>query len=434
MADDVGRPRRPFTRAVNVPADAPYGMYDGAIEVSTPTARRRSSRSPLSVAATAQQDADGTLQGTTVVRRRRRRGGAANLLYNNGSVFGAHDWTWRAESGDWRFFFLDVPKAPPPGTLFLANTTWDDAAPHTDLDTRHPRPVGEHVPAARRLGVRSARRTSSTSVGASEDTNIGAGVWQFDTATGGNEEIVAAPAQQGLHAFLEHQVLWQGGKFDVPFELTVGSVAVDPSAVDADGRGRRGHVRRHVHLERRPAGRHRRRRLRPEPVPGRADERACRTTRTTRTRRPTRCRSPSPTRRARPISVTTSGDNDLYILRDANGDGTFSFPTELVASSATGSGAEAVSMTLPDDGNYQAWVHGFGITGTEATQVHLDIVQGTDVTVTAPAGPVTAGTPVTVHGTWAKALTPGQVYHGEVLMGPASAPTAISVPITITRQ
>ena len=56
------------------------------------------------------------------------------------------------------------------------------------------------------------------------------------------------------------------------------------------------------------------------------------------------------------------------------------------------------------------------------------------MTVTAPTGPVTAGTPVTVHGTWAKALTPGQVYHGEVLMGPASAPTAISVPITITRQ
>ena len=91
-------------------------------------------------------------------------------------------------------------------------------------------------------------------------------------------------------------------------------------------------------------------------------------------------------------------------------------------------------MTLPDDGNYQAWVHGFGISSPEATQLHLDIVQGTDVTVTAPTGPVTAGTPVTVHGTWAKALTPGQVYHGEVLMGPASAPTAISVPITITRQ
>ena len=134
------------------------------------------------------------------------------------------------------------------------------------------------------------------------------------------------------------------------------------------------------------------------------------------------------------VSVSTSGDNDLYILRDVNGDGMFSFPAELVASSATGSGSEAVTMTLPDDGNYQALGDGFGISSPEATQLHLDIVQGSDVTVTAPTGPVTAGTPVTVHGTWAKALTPGQVYHGEVLMGPASAPTAISVPITITRQ
>ena len=67
--------------------------------------------------------------------------------------------------------------------------------------------------------------------------------------------------------------------------------------------------------------------------------------------------------------MSTSGDNDLYILRDVNGDGTFSFPAELVASSATGSGDEAVTMTLPDDGNYQAWVHGFGISSAEATQL-----------------------------------------------------------------
>ena len=42
---------------------------------------------------------------------------------------------------------------------------------------------------------------------------------------------MTAPVQQGLHGFLEHQVLWQGGKFDVPFALTVGSVAVNSSAV-----------------------------------------------------------------------------------------------------------------------------------------------------------------------------------------------------------
>ena len=46
-----------------------------------------------------------------------------NLTYNNGSIFGANDWSWRAESGDWRFYYLDVPKVVPDGTLFLADTT-----------------------------------------------------------------------------------------------------------------------------------------------------------------------------------------------------------------------------------------------------------------------------------------------------------------------
>ena len=176
--------------------------------------------------------------------RRHRRSAAraspqaqANLLYNNGSVFGAHDWTWRAESGDWRFFFLDVPKAPPQGTLFLRRHDVGRPAPYTDLDTLDLRAVGEHVPAARRRAPFGAPYILDT-VGGSENTNIGAGVWQFDTATGGDAEIVTAPAQEGLHAFVQHQVGWQGGKFHVPFEVTVGAASVNPSAVDADDRGR----------------------------------------------------------------------------------------------------------------------------------------------------------------------------------------------------
>jgi hypothetical protein len=46
---------------------------------------------------------------------------------------------------------------------------------------------------------------------------------------------------------------------------------------------------------------------------------------------------------------------------------------------------------------------------------------------------VPAGSPVTLHVDYNKAMTPGQSYDGELLLGPASAPTALSVPITITR-
>ena len=51
-----------------------------------------------------------------------------------------------------------------------------------------------------------------------------------------------------------------------------------------------------------------------------------------------------------------------------------------------------------------------------------------------PSGAVAANTPVTLHVTYNKAdMVPGQAYKGELLLGPTTAPTAISVPVTITR-
>jgi hypothetical protein len=357
----------------------------------------------------------------------------ANLLYNNGSVFGAHDWTWRRESGDWRFFYLDVPQAPPPGTLFLADTTWDDAAPHTDLDTVILGPSSNSYQWFNGSAPYGAPYILDV-VGKSEDKNSSAGVWQFGTATGKNEEIVTAPVQQGLHAFLEHQVLWQGGKFNVPFQLTVGSVTVAPSAVEQTTAADSGAfdvtltssidipggvVAKGYGLSQ------------PQAVPITVQQDNPDDPATASVKVPFTVSGAS---RAT-ISVDTGADDsDLFILRDANGDGQFSFPGELAAASATGSGQESVTFVLPADGNYQAWVHGFVVPSPVSTTLNIDVVQGTDLTATAPAGPVAAGTPVTIHAAWAKALTPGQTYKGEILMGPASAPTAITVPVTITRS
>jgi len=51
-----------------------------------------------------------------------------------------------------------------------------------------------------------------------------------------------------------------------------------------------------------------------------------------------------------------------------------------------------------------------------------------------PSGAVPAGTPVTLHVTYAKPMTVGQDYFGELLLGPASAPTAFTVPVTVRRR
>ena len=100
-------------------------MYDGALVASNgsdsmvvPVA--------VTVGATATQDASGNITqaltfGDTNLPRTSRS--QSNQLYNNGSFFGANDWTWRQESGDWRFFYFNVPNSTPDGTLFLTDTS-----------------------------------------------------------------------------------------------------------------------------------------------------------------------------------------------------------------------------------------------------------------------------------------------------------------------
>ena len=136
------------------------------------------------------------------------------------------------------------------------------------------------------------------------------------------------------------------------------------------------------------------------------------------------------------LQVTTSlaNDIDLYLLRDVNNDGQFT-ANEIVASSATGSGDEAINVSRPVDGNYQVWVHGFAVSGTPTFPLTIDAVQGHDLTVTGlPAGAVPGGTPVTLHVAYSKGMTTGQTYKGELHLGPTTAPDLLVVPIVVHRQ
>ena len=135
------------------------------------------------------------------------------------------------------------------------------------------------------------------------------------------------------------------------------------------------------------------------------------------------------------ISATLDQDIDLYIAQDANGNGTLEPTDPIVAASATGSGDESVTMVRPDDGLYFVLVHGFAIAGSPTFPLTIDAVQGNDLTVTVPSGAIPAGTPVTVHVDYANpALVAGQTYKGEIRMGPPSAPSALTVPVSITRS
>ncbi|TCC27568.1 S8 family serine peptidase [Kribbella speibonae] len=418
-----------FTASIKVPGNAPYGMYSGAVVL-----RRGSDEMvvPVSVAvaAKAAQDASGKITGAITFGGDDVAQAQRNLTYNNGSVFGANDWTWRAESGDWRFFYLDVPKTPAEGTKFLANTTWQDSGPYTDLDTLIMGRSVNHFQ-LEPDSVYGAPYTIDT-VGKSPNTNVRAGAWRFNTATGGPADVVTAPAQEGLQAVALHQVSWQGDKFNTPFKVQLGSASVSPSSVTQTATGDTGGF--DVTFES------------SVPLDGlKADafglSQPSTTTETAHQDNPDDPSTASVKKNvtlahASRLHVSTalaSNDVDLFVVRDADNDGVFA-PSEIVASSAGGTGDEAVDLINPPDGNYQIWVHGFSVTGTPTFPLTVDAVQGNDLTVSGlPSGPVAAGTPVTLHVDYNKAMTPGQSYNGELLLGPASAPSALSVPIKITR-
>jgi hypothetical protein len=417
-----------FAASITVPPGTPYGMYSGAI-VLTNGADSIVVPVSVAVAATVAQDATGKLTGSVGFGGADVAAAQSDQLYNNGSVFGANDWGWRAESGDWRFFFLDVPQEPAAGSLLLARTEWDGAAPYTDIDTLLMGRSVNHfqVFADATFGGPYVIDT----VGGSPNTRTGAGVWRFDTATGGPSDFVAAPAQGGLQSVALHQVGWQGDEFDTPFSVTLGGASVAPSAVDIETVADSGSV--DVTFES------------AVDLDGLSAEafglsQPSVTTETARQDDPNDPSSASVKKsitlqHASRLSVSTTLDQDidLFVVYDANGDGAFT-NAEIVASSTTATGNEAVELIRPPDGNYQIWAQGWAVTGTPTFPLSINALQGTDLTVTGlPSGPITAGTPVTLHVAFAKTMAAGQDYLGELLLGPPTAPTAFKVPITIRR-
>jgi hypothetical protein len=421
-----------FSARLAVPANTPYGMYQGAIKLS------KSGESivvPVSVAVAAQapQDADGNITGSLQFGGKDVAAAQDDQLYNNGAVFGAGSWDWRAESGDWRFFFYDVGKAPPEGAQFLADTSWDDAAPFTDLDTLIMGP-GENTYQLFGGSAAFGAPYILDTLGKSPNTNATAGTWLFDTATGGARDIVTAPAQEGLHSVVQHQVGWQGDKFRVPFTTTVGSATVSPSSVSQAADGDTGSFdvtfKSGVALDGLTAdafGLSQAQRTQIQPEQDNPNDPSTASVKQNIT-----------LSHASRLTVDTTGqggpDADLYVVYDANKDGQFT-SGEIVGSSTTATATEHVELIRPPDGDYQIWVHGFRISGSPNLDLDVVPIQGDDLTVTGlPGGAVPAGTPVTLHVAYSKAMTSGQDYLGELLLGPPSAPSAFKVPIKIHRN
>jgi hypothetical protein len=103
------------------------------------------------------------------------------------------------------------------------------------------------------------------------------------------------------------------------------------------------------------------------------------------------------------ITKATSGDVDLYVGRDANGDGKPSADEE-VCKSATAAVLESCQVPNPTGGKYwvmvQNWLTGQGLDDIELT---IATVPGTDngnLKATGPTSPVPAGQPFGLNLAW----------------------------------
>ena len=271
---------------------------------------------------------------------------------------------------------------------------------------RHPdlRAVGERVPGAPGSTSPIYAPYILGTVGASARTYLGSGTWAFNTATGGAEELVTAPAQEGLHAVVQHQVGFDGDKFYVPFETHVGAASVSPTAVEQSTVVRLRQLRRHLRGDARPAGL------------TAAGYGLSQPTTSIETAQQDDPNDPSAASVKKTVAIShasravfethlAGNDIDLYVLKDG----------QVVGSSLTAQRRRARRARPPARRDVRGLGPRVRRTGTPTFQLTMDIVQGTDLTVSGlPAGAAAGGHARHDPVTYAKAMTSGQDYFGEL--------------------
>lgn len=397
------------TATVDVPPGTPFGMYEGSIEVTT--AGGSVIVIPVSIAVSA--------SGPSVTF-----GGVdqSNRLYDNGSVLGYTDYSWRAESGDWRFFWTDIAEAdiPDTGTSFLVvDNEW--SGDRTDIDTTILGPGFDDFSGF--FGP------TLEEIGRSEDAYIGSGRWAFSTSSGGSRDLVSAPielSELGLDAstyeILLHQVMVDGERMADSFSATTGLVNVDPGMVVGEGSGSVDvTISSEIDLD------------------GFVAEGFGLGGPTTSTGTVSQDDPDDPSTASFTTTVTIEHGALLEVATGNSAGGSdldlylYGPEGDLVASSTTPDDEEFVSVVFPEDGTYTIAVHGWSVpTGTDTFELTVNAVQGFDVNVTSLPDDILAGSSGVLTIEWdVTGFEPG-TYGGLVLLGPSAGPGLLQVPIEVT--
>ncbi|MCB8979724.1 MAG: S8 family serine peptidase [Ardenticatenaceae bacterium] len=420
---------RSFTVTLHVPKGTPYGMYEGSVNLNY-------GDEEVVIPVTVAVAASGTSFEFGQENAPNGRSAAIldfPMLYDNDTVFGYTDYTWRAESGDWRFFWTDVngEDLPANGTSYLVvDNSWAGAG--TDIDTIIFGPtedcLSNGVGCDGLLGGYPGSEFygpyTLSQVGRSNYAYIGSGRWLQDTTSGGPREIVAAPVQDGLHGIFFHQVRVDGSSIGEPFGGSVGLINLDPGAIVSSAAAGPGSASLTLGSELELGG---------FSAEGFGLGGPVTTLEDIQQDDPN---DPSTASFVTTVDInhgallevttccTAGSDIDLYVY-DPSG--------ALVASSTTSSDAETVSIIFPEDGAYTVAVHGWSVPGGSDTfELTINAVQGTAVSVNNLPSSIPAGGSATIDVMWDTTGFASGTYSGLILMGPAEAPGLLQVPVEIT--
>lgn len=344
--------------------------------------------------------------------------------FDNGRMFPAFDWGWREESGDWRFYFLDMPQDRQGTASFvLANAKWSDMPSDTDILLYKPeRPdyFCELMPEV--FGPYGLALT-----GSSRRTHSANGIWPFETATNGPSEWVAGRAEPGLNLIQLHKVLDSGKSGSEPVDLRAGRIRLEPSDIVL----RPGDTSATLTLDS------------SMPLSGVSSLSFGFAKPEVQANLPISQEiidEPEYSRWRRDLDVSNAGlieisteapagyDLDLYVLFDANSDGYFDWNYEVLASSGNPDGNERIRILLPKSGKYRVFVHGFKIPAATTFSIRTLVLTGNGIKTIIPAGTLKPGYPQVVSLSFPPAEAGSQ---GILFLGPKEAPGAIPVPIEV---
>jgi len=413
-----------------VPQGMPAGDYEADIQIHDPG--MPPSYAPDTLVVPVALDVAAIFTGSLELGGAEANAYDQDRPYNNGVVRGLFDWTWRGESGDWRFFFIDVPQGVfPPDTEMLARNQWDHAAPHTDIDTLILGPTASALgsgwydePEAAYYGPYVL-----DIVGGSPNSYAGSGTWRFDTSSGGNEDWVTAPITDGLHEILQHNVLFEGDGFETVFTQTLGTLQAVPNTfaiTSTEDSGEVGTVSVQASL----------------PLNGLVADGFGLGGPEYILSEPLGFVAPyveewhhtfTVTHGAKIELMTSSSDvSDIDLFLYYCGP-TGSDPCELRGASTSASANEHIELVRPEDGG---WI--VGVDNWSGPAGHFDltkiVVDGYDLGISGlPIGAVAADALVTFTVHFSREMPIGETFEGLLLYGPPEAPSMKQVPVTIER-